>query len=388
MISIVAAGLFIFAVAELSVRVLLFPQWRDVSQTPFEFHPIYRTFQRANLDIRRFNPQNYDVRNTTNSRGFRDREAGFDQDLQNLWISGMSNSYAGFVEDDETYAAHLQTRYRYSNALLASEGHVLDDQIAVMRHMAAQNYKPKAVILELTLNNSLRLYTDIDALLSKPLVRPNVTNASHQLNGAVQFTQKVYESLAQVRDMDFVGVKARLIDNSALYVYSKVQLNNIPLLRDLMLRLGLRSDAALAMPVPISMFSKDGASTAGDDVILSTAHAVSSLDQWITRELGAKFGVVLIPSPQQRNRAWLKRYAQSQGVAPESIDPSRPYNLLATQLRDRGIHVLTPTDVLDDVDPPLNFPDDGHLNARGHALLAGAIAAWLKSDLSLMPDKP
>ena len=67
LIFIIAILVFVFALAEITFRILIFPDWRSVGQATFLFHPIYGTFQKPNLDVRRYNPPNYDVRNRTNS---------------------------------------------------------------------------------------------------------------------------------------------------------------------------------------------------------------------------------------------------------------------------------------------------------------------------------
>jgi hypothetical protein len=384
-IAILVVGLIVFATLEVLVRVAVLPEWRDLARTPFEHHAIYRTFQKPNLAIRRYNPKNYDVVNRTNSLGFRDREAGFESDLSGLWVSGMSNSFAGGVNDQEVYAHRLQAEYGYANALLASEGHTLADQIAVMRHLASQGRRPRAVILELTLYNALGRYDGIAELLSRPLSparAPAAGGASE--TGRARFLRQLHDAFGQIAEVDFIGIKARLVNNSATYVYAKVLINEAPVLRDLALRLGLRADAALAVPMPVTMLEPSG--SADDDMIASTAQAVGALERWVSERLGVPFGVVLIPSPQQRNAAWLERYARSQGRRPEDLDPGRPYRLLRDQLRRRGVNVLDLIGTLGEADPPLNFPDDGHLTARGHELLASAIAHWLARDLDLRPD--
>ena len=96
------------SIIELFSRLVLFPNWRDLSHPRFVKHPIYGSLQKSNLKIRRFNPNNYDVINTTNSMGFRDREIGFTEDLKGIWIAGASNAYGGFIEDGKIFPSLLQ----------------------------------------------------------------------------------------------------------------------------------------------------------------------------------------------------------------------------------------------------------------------------------------
>ena len=218
-----ATLLILFALLEIAFSRFVFPDWRIVSRVPFRTHPIYNTFQKPNLEIRRYNPPNYDVINRTNSLGFRDREKGFTKDLNSIWISGLSNSYAGFVADEKGYSRVLQDRYGHKNALLASEGHVLPNQVAVMRHLHSQGYKPETVILELTLNNVLRSYADGMAALEKPLFVPKMIAATKTSERALDgLTRRAWTVWTRLLSIDFIGAKLRLINNSAIYAWANV----------------------------------------------------------------------------------------------------------------------------------------------------------------------
>ena len=151
-IAVAASLVVVIALVEVLFRTVVFPEWKALSFVQFVKHPVYGTFQKSNLRVRRYNPFNYDVVNTTNSLGFRDREEGFTEDLAGVWLAGASNSYGGFVEDDETLAARLQA-LGYKVANLSSEGHSWGQQARVIRHLASQGYHPQAVIVEMTLND-------------------------------------------------------------------------------------------------------------------------------------------------------------------------------------------------------------------------------------------
>src|SRR5262245_59295905 len=92
-----------FAIAEVTVRAIVFSEWRDLSTSPFVRHPVYGHTTLPNAAIRQISPPDWDVVNHTNHRGFRDREVGFEDDLRNLWIAGDSNTYARGIEDDATF---------------------------------------------------------------------------------------------------------------------------------------------------------------------------------------------------------------------------------------------------------------------------------------------
>ena len=381
-----ASVLVALAVLELVFRLVVFPDWRIVSRVRFETHPIYQTFQKPNLDVRRYNPPNYDVINRTNSRGFRDREKDFDTDLNSLWISGMSNSYGGFIEDGEIFSSLLQETYGYSNALLASEGHVLPNQVAVMRHMHALGSRPSMVLLELSLNNVLRGYTDGIAELRKPFFTPQKTQqtatSERALNGLLRRAHTLWTRLLSI---DFIGVKLRLINNSALYAWAKVGVNGVPAMRRYTLKMGLRADPALSDNIPLSMLSV-APDPARDRLIAELASYTAQIEAWVRSKLQAEFAVVLVPSKHHMNPDWFARYLAFRKSDGQSLDATVPYRLLRSALERRGVPVISMAEPLLASKRFLNFPDDGHINAEGHAIIARELAARLKSRFGREPD--
>ena len=373
------------AILEISFRLFVFPDWRTVSKVPFQKHAVYGTFQKPNLEVRRYNPPNYDVVNRTNSRGFRDRESGFDADLNAIWIAGLSNSYGGYVEDAQTYARLLEDKYGYRNALLASEGHVLPNQVAVMRHLHAQGYRPSLVILELTLNNVLRPYADGVRELAEPFYAPEIGEASQTRERALPgLLARVWRIWTRLLSIDFIGIKARLINNSAVYAWAKVGVNASAALRQYTGRLGLRADPAVSDNIPVDMLSAAGAKD--DRLTEELADYVAGVGEWVEASLKAEFVVVLLPSPHHLNADWFDRYLASKGLGPADLDPSRPYRLVRQALEDRNVPVLGMAEPLLSVGRFLNFPDDGHLNAAGHARIARSLADWLKTRFGREPD--
>lgn len=379
-----ALVLLVFGVAVLEIlfRTVVFPQWRSVSQARFERHPVYGTFQKPNLSVRRYNPPNYDVINTTNSRGFRDREQGFEDDLGGIWMAGASNSYGGFLEDDEIMSAQLQARgFRVAN--LSSEGHRLNQQMRVVRNLAAQGYRPRAVIFEMTLNNTVGKYTGGIRELSMPLVIDR-KEATPDL-GAARVLEQGLGKIGGVTNVSLFSFKTRLINNSALYTWAKVGVNGVPFLRDLTLKWGLRADVALSNSLSVSVY-RDQPGNPADAKFALTADYIAAVRDWVTGNLGVPFAVVLLPGGHQMNPDWFDRYMAHLGLNGDEYDPLRPYDKLLAALRSRSIAVLDTAAAMSKANIFLSFPDDGHTNAAGHAIVARELAAWLPKALGLEPD--
>jgi hypothetical protein len=380
-----SGALIVLAVLELVFRLAVFPDWRIVSQVRFETHPIYNTFQKPNLDVRRYKPPNYDIINRTNSQGFRDRETGFKTDLNSLWVSGMSNSYGGFIENSETFSRVLQDKYGYRNALLASEGHVLPNQVAVMRHLHHQGYRPSLVVLELTLNNVLRGYADGTIALGKPFFVPKTASTAASERALVGVLRRVETLWTRLLSIDFIGVKLRLINNSALYAWAKVGVNANPGLRDFTLKAGLRADPALSDNVPLDMLTVKP-NIMRDRLVGELADYVALIGRWVRTTLKADFAVVLLPSKHYMNPDWFVRYLAFRGHDGAGLDAGRPFWLLKEALEHRDVPVLDMAGPIAGAKKFMNFPDDGHINAVGHALIAQELAAWLKVRFKREPD--
>lgn len=369
------------AVIELLFRTVIFPEWKSVSQARFEKHAVYGTFQSANLSVRRFNPPNYDVINTTNSLGFRDREEGFAEDLAGVWLAGASNSYGGFVADDKIFPARLQA-LGYKVANLASEGHSLAQQMLVVRHLVAQGYRPQAVVFEMTLNNVLRSYQKDIETIAAPLPSAGTKSVTEKSAAVV-----LGDSFARLRsEMTFksVALKSKLINNSAFYCWLKVGINSIDLLRDLTLQWGLRADVALSDSVPPDLL-RDIADNPHELQIRSTADFMAAASAWVSANMGVPFGIVVIPGHHQLNPERFETYMRHLGLPAKEYDPSRPYRKLVQALKNHNLNVLEMAPAMEAADTFFGFPDDGHTNAAGHALIASELAKWLKSTFGLDP---
>ncbi|MBT4464709.1 MAG: hypothetical protein HOC60_08510, partial [Rhodospirillaceae bacterium] len=331
-----ALALFGGAVLEVLFRTVIFPEWRSVSQSRFERHPVYGTFQKPNLSVRRFNPPNYNVTNTTNSKGFRDSEQGFEDDLAGVWMAGASNSFGGFLEDDEIMSARLQD-LGYKIANLSSEGHKLHQQMRVVRHLAAEGYRPRAVIFEMTLNNIVGDYDYAIKELSEPLV---INRDEKQTDiRATQVLEQSVRQLGGVTDVSLFGLKKRLINNSAVYTWAKVGVNGVPFLRDLTLKWGMRADVALANSLSDSVYRKE---TGNPEYVYfgKTADYMAVIRDWVADHLGVPFGIVIVPSGHHLNSDWFERYMTHLGLDANEHDPTRPYDKLLQALLARNILVL------------------------------------------------
>ncbi len=372
------------ALAEVVFRIAVFPDWKAVSQATFVHHPIYDTFQKPNLEVRRLNPPNYDVINRTNSLGFRDREEGFEEDLAGIWAAGASNAYGGFVEDHEAFPSVLQDM-GYKIANFSSEGHRLGNQVKVVRHLTSQGYRPRAIVFEMTLNNVLGRYDEAIADMKQPLKIPELNAPAKPASTATAQLKSQLGKLLESFEVSKIGIKGRLINNSAIYCWLKVGINGVPMFRKWALKAGLREDVALKDSAPPDVL-RNLTKTPEDNVIHSTVDFTVALKDWIDSTLGVPFGVVLIPSHHQLDGASFARYERHLGFKQGELDASRPYRLLLRGLTARGITVLDTAPALMASDKFLSFPDDGHMNATAHRIVAEEIAAWLPRKLGLDPD--
>ena len=379
----IAAVVFGIAATELLFRMIIFPDWTAVAWATFVRHPIYETFQKPNLSERRYNPPNYDVVNRTNSLGFRDREQGFEDDLNSLWIAGGSNTFAAFVEDDETYAARLQA-LGFPNANLGSEGHTFAQQTFVMRHMAALGYRPRAVLSEISLYNHVSDYRDAMGNFERPLPdQTTITSIDSQIKATSLLTTRVVD-VWKKSNLSLQSFKGRLLNHSAAYCWLKVGINKIPYLRELTLKLGLRSDTDLTLGGAVGLLDT-APENPFDQRIKSTVDYVAKLRDWVTDNLHVPFAIVLIPSRFQLDNGRFRKYVIHHGLEGRKLDPSRPYRLVLAALRRHGIIVFDAEAVLRHQTGSLGFPDDGHMNAVSHDVLARGLAKWIPNALDIRP---
>jgi len=374
------------ALSEMVFRLVIFPDYRSLLQDIYEPHPLIGHYNKPNLAVRRFNPMNYDVINHTNSLGLRGREENLEREIAGVWVAGSSNTFGGTVEDDEVFAARITT-YGYPAANLASEGHNMPDQVVVLRYLAAQGYRPRAVVLTLPIFHAIQDYDDRGAALTRPLdVTMPVRGAAFAPATARQRLLTAAAGLWEAVPGSLMALRARLIKNSAIYGWIKVGIMGVPVLRELTLRLGLRADLDLVYKQSLDLLRPQGPDNPTRRLIRSTAEYARAIGDMVRDTFAVPFGVVLLPAPQHIYPERFKRYERHFGLEDQDLDPVRPLAALAEKLEKLGLAVLNTLPALRAAnDRPLVFPDDGHLNALAHAIVAREVAAWLARSLRVSP---
>lgn len=373
-------------VLELTARLLIFPQYTAMLPNMYWQHPVLGHYNRPNLTVRRFNPLNYDVINRTNSLGMRGTENNRERELAGIWIAGGSNTFGGYVEDDEVFSAALR-KYGIWAANIASEGHSMPSQAATIQLLGKENYKPTAVILVLSMYFAIADYSaDLQKLeqqsvgtfaaaIQLPTGRTKLRNALAELGGAIPTS--------------FQSVRARLLRSSALYGWFKVGITGIPALRSWTLRRGLRADLDLVRNYNINLLKPYNNDNPVYGEILSTADYVLAIRRMVERKFGVPFGVVILPSHHQLHPAAFQRFVSHYGLGDQDLDPLRPISALQRALESRQIRTLDTFPALRASRVPrLTFPDDGHLTATAHAIVAKRVAQWIKDGMPFQSEEP
>ena len=377
-------GLFVVFLLELAARNLFFPQYTAMLPDMYAPHPVLGHFNKPNLTVRRYNPMNYDVINRTNRLGLRGGSEDPTRDLSGIWVAGASNTFGGFVEDEETYAAQLG-RYGYQSANLASEGHGVTSQTLVIRMLDEQGYRPRAVILGITMYQAITDYDGSYDSFIRPLgpqIHPDAAPAPRPRENLIAGLNGLFSAFPT----SLQPVRARLLKSSALYGWVKVGIIGIPALRDLTLRAGLRNDLFLIRNFDLNLMRPLTPDNPSALHIVSTAEYIAALKDMIDRSFNVPFGVVLLPSLQQLNRESLTRFVEHYGLQDQDLSADRAPEALRRELGLRGVPVL-------DVLPRLravsgarfHFPDDGHLTATAHVVVGKALAEWLAAGLGHGP---
>jgi hypothetical protein len=367
------------AAVELLFRLALFPGWRDLHHDMYVPHPVFEHYSRPNLDIRRLNPGNWDVRVHTNARGMRGREADREAELAGLWVVGDSNAFGGYLDDGEVFAARL-AGHGLRAANLSSEGHDLLRQSRVLRSLAAEGRRPRAVVAAVTLYHGIKPYRTDMAELDQPL--PEV-KASAPAGGAATALGRGIGRLLDSWPRDLFAVRVFLGSNSAAYGWLKSGIMGIPALREWTLARGLRADLDMIYPFGLDLLRPLTADNPRLDDVRATADLLARLSGLVRRDLGAPFAVVLLPAHHQIYPAAFARWRTANGFAGEDLDPLRPLAALQTELTARGVPTLATLDALRASPWRVTFPDDGHLNAAGHRIVAEALAGWLPGALGI-----
>jgi hypothetical protein len=374
------AAFFAALLLEMAFRLIVFPDFRALDPEIFTRHPVFGHYTKPNLEVRRLNPGNWDVVNRTDELGMRVTGLPSGEALAGIWVAGDSNTYGGYVEDRETYASRL-VRMGYPAANLASEGHSLVQQARMIRYLLAEGYRPKAIILSLSMYQTLGIYDDHLASLDlRPAPGEGTAIETREESGAAAFAKAMDTLWGRLtHDVTPVNIRSRLIRNSAVAAWLKAGIMGIPTLRDLTLKLGWRADLDLVVGGTLDTLRPIGEDPNAVPEIASTRRFLVSLAERIRQNAGVPFGVVLLPAHNQLRPAGFAKFLAANNLEGQGLDPSRPARVLAKSLQAAGIPVLDTSPVLEAHagEAPLTFPDDGHLNARGHELVAETIAAWL-----------
>ncbi|HEX9702391.1 MAG TPA: hypothetical protein VGA19_06025 [Rhodospirillales bacterium] len=375
-------ALLALAALEFLMRVAIFPEYTAMFPELYERHPVFVHVNKPNLNVRRFKAGNYDVVIHTNSMGFRGLERNRAAELKGVWVAGGSNTFGGYVGDDQVFAARLAA-HGYPAANLASEGHNIAEQARIIRHLGDLGYRPRAVVMAITLFNAIQDYGDDWDALTKPLDVPvEAPKAVHDRprDRLVAAAEGVRTSVpTSLRDL-----RSRLAKSSALYGWLKDGIIGIPALRDWTLKLGLRDDLDFRFPgrLGVDVLRPLTKGNRAMTLIDSTAELTAAVGAMVERRFGVPFGVVLLPSHHQIHPASFQRYLKHMGLAGQDLDALRALDALAGALRARGVATLDTLPALRAAKVKrLTFPDDGHLVAAGHAIVAEALARWLDTGM-------
>ncbi len=361
-------GLVAFGTVELAARAVFFPEWNGLLPRSTGKNPYFGLFNIPNLNIRRFSPANYDVVNTTNSFGFRDRQVGFEEDLKGTWIFGDSNTFAMGLNDEDAYTAMLDAK-NLPTANMAGLGSNVPRDLRIMDKMAELGGRPKQVLLALSMN-----FVPFDP---NP-VSPNEITGIVKVGPFNEFQEKLINA-TRPESFLFRSIKTILLRNVALYGFIKSKMVSVPALRDWLRDRGLVQDIDIQSRGPAWM--KDKARRADVEAAAADqADQISTLKEKAQKEFGSRFAVVLLPDYHHLYPSRFAKYLAYFKLAPETQDAAQPYDALKAALQARGIFVI---DVLGPLratnDPQLIFYNDSHYDRHGHVIFAQTIADWITS---------
>ncbi len=367
-------GFALFGSFEIVVRTVLFPEWRDLSPKAIGNNPYFGNFTLPNLNIRRFSPANYDVFNTTNRFGFRDRDAEFDQDLNQTWVFGDSNTFGMGVEDNLVFTALLD-KIGLPTANLAGLGGDLSRDNRILDKLTELGYRPKTVLAVLSMNEHLQEYGTVAP--PPPGGEPESEPAEFNAELPADRLMNKIGNLLRPRVFSFLGLKSLLLRNIASYGYIKTHLVSIPITRDWLRSKGFVQDVDLVNRGPAELV-KINRREHVDGLAQSTADRLLAMKNKVARAFGSRFAVVLLPTHHHLYPVRFATYLKTFGLDPKTHDAAQPYVLFTKALHERGITTIDALDALRATgDPQLIFYNDAHFNATGHKLIADALGAWI-----------
>ena len=365
---------------ELAARHVLFPEYTAMLPDMYWKHPVLGHYNKPNLTVRRYNPMNYDVTNRTNSIGMRGLEENREKELAGVWVAGGSNTFGGYIEDNDVFPAAMR-RHGIWAANLASEGHGISHQTALMRMLRKQGHRPKAVILVVTMYYAIADHSRGLRELGMP-VMDDIAVSPGQRPTARDNLRLAVADFGVLLPTGFQALRARLLRSSALYGWFKVGIMGIPALRDWTLRNGFRNDLDFVQNFDLELLRPLKPGTEAFQKFQSTANYVAAVRTMVESEFGVPFGVLLLPAHHQLHPDNFKRYVDRYGLGAEDLDPLRPLSALKSELRQRGVQTLDAYPALRDSGiRRFTFPDDGHLTAPAHRVVAKLLANWITAKM-------
>jgi len=356
-------GLLSFGVLELAARTVFFPEWVGLSPRTIGANPYFGTFTLPDLNIRRFSPANYDVVNTTNRFGFRDRREGFEADLNGVWVFGDSNTFGMGLDDGDIYTAFMD-KAGLPTANLAGLGLNLQQDMRIFAKLIAMGYRPKAVLMAMTMNFSPMP----KGPETTEVVKVETPLPTEQLN-------RKLSNVTRTEVFSFLSIKSILLRNVALYGWVKTRLVSIPRFRDRLHAMGLVQDVDMLSRGPAWMTDISRRAEV-------EAAAETLVDQIATMrvKVGEAFAVLLLPNHHHLYPVRFNKYLTQFGLSTDTQDAAQPYAVLKAALGARQIAIV---EVLDDLraaeDPQLIFFNDAHFNDKGHRVIAKAVSRWVRA---------
>ena len=329
-VSIVVSGL----IGESAARVG-FPQWREFLSEWFMDRTVVPGFGavsigRAGFDGY-FSQNNGDFRVHIKINKFGHRQSGSVADSDGrVWIVGDSFAFGWGVDGDQMTSSKLEVAANIRTYNIASPGADICGYQALVSRIP-KKFKPRGIIVMLTLENDIRIY-----------------------NCAAENSQMQSASDVDIR-INLPTAKEFMMKHSALYNVSAVTAKRSPVLRELLMTVGL-----LARP-----HIKHG-SFGEDDIERRGASVVSELK--VLRDMvpaDTPFATLLIPSRfEVRDNDNLFR---------------RLREAVKKQLSNHNLDVIDPFEAFRKAGfTATHFAHDGHWSPRGHQIAAAAAAQWIQ----------
>lgn len=247
-----------------------------------------------------------------------------------IWVIGDSMTFGWGVERNQMYSSVIAGTTGQATYNIASPGTNICGYQALLARMP-RNLTSRAVVLGLVLENDVGPY-DCRAKARDAAAPGKPGNEGITL----------------------IGLKGRLIANSALYNFLTVSLKRIEVIREALIGIGLISREHGYQ----RFFSEDEI----DLVATRTAYEVDWMRNMLPQ--GTRFAVLVVPA----------RFELRDG------DPiyRRMRLRLGEELEELGVDVI---DLYDDLMAagfaPTHFAHDGHWSPLGHRLAGEAVAEWL-----------